>query len=83
MYFNAEHKGNRMKRKILLLAALILLVFQGKSIQLLIPMDEAQNNHLKSYGIAYWVLQRDVEVKWLLNYSGGSFLMQNMPEIEN
>jgi len=46
-------------------------------------MDETQNNHLKSYGIAYWLLQRDVEVKWLLNYRGGSFLMQHNTEIEN
>ncbi len=46
-------------------------------------MDETQKDHLKSYGIAYWVLEKDVEVKWLLNYRGGSFLMQYYPEIEN
>ncbi|HDR52364.1 MAG TPA: asparagine synthetase B [Mariniphaga anaerophila] len=46
-------------------------------------MDDTQRNHLKSYGMAYWVLQRDAEVKWLLNYRGGSFLMQHHPEIEN
>jgi len=33
-------------------------------------MDEAQKNHLKAYGIAFWVLQKDVEVDWLLNYRG-------------
>jgi len=43
---------------------------------LLIPMDETQRNHLKAYGIAYWVLQKDVEVSWLLNYRGGSFMFQ-------
>ena len=37
---------------------------------LLVPMDEVQKNHLKAYGIAYWALQRDVEVTWLLNYRG-------------
>ncbi|MEI6433716.1 MAG: asparagine synthetase B [Bacteroidota bacterium] len=37
-------------------------------------MDESQKNHLKAYGIAYWVLQKDVEVSWLLNYRGGSFM---------
>ena len=72
-----------MKLKIFFLAGLILLVLHAKSIYLLIPMDDTQNNHLKSYGIAYWVLERDVEVKWLLNYRGGSFLMQHLPEIEN
>jgi hypothetical protein len=39
-------------------------------------MDQAQKNHLKAYGIAYWILQKDVEVDWLLNYRGGSFLFQ-------
>jgi hypothetical protein len=72
-----------MKQRILLLLTGILLVFQAKSIHLLIPMDEIQKNHLKSYGIAYWVLGQDVEVKWLLNYRGGSFLMQHYPQIEN
>ena len=41
---------------------------------ILIPMDNTQRNHLKAYGIAYWVLTNDVEVQWLLNYRGGSFL---------
>ncbi len=47
-----------------------------------IPMDESQKNHLKSYGITYWSLERQVEVKWLLNYRGGSFLMEYHSEIE-
>jgi hypothetical protein len=46
-------------------------------------MDETQKDHLKSYGITFWTLEKDVEVKWLLNYRGGSFLMQYYPEIEN
>jgi hypothetical protein len=37
-------------------------------------MDENQKNHLKDYGLAYWVLQKDVEVDWLLNYKAGSFM---------
>lgn len=49
---------------------------------ILIPMDDAQKNHLKSYGLAYWVLEREVEIKWLLNYRGGGFLMDYYPEIE-
>lgn len=40
----------------------------------LIPMDETQSNHLKSYGIAYWVIESGVSVDWLLNYKGGSFM---------
>jgi len=46
-------------------------------------MDNAQKNHLKAYGIAFWSLQRAVEVKWLLNYRGGSFMLPQIQEIEN
>jgi len=72
-----------MKIKFLFLVGLLFIVLQARSIQILIPMDDTQKNHLKSYGIAYWVLERDIEVKWLLNYRGGSFLMKHLPEIEN
>ena len=51
--------------------------------KILIPMDnDSQKNHLKAYGIAYWVLQNDIEVEWLLNYRGGSFLMSHYKTIE-
>ena len=46
-------------------------------------MDEDnQSNHLKAYGIAYWILQNDIEVDWLLNYRGGSFLIKNYSSIQ-
>jgi len=41
--------------------------------KLLIPMDLSQTDHLKAYGITYWLLEKGVEVDWLLNYRGGSF----------
>ncbi len=45
-------------------------------------MDEnSQKNHLKAYGLAYWILQNNLEVDWLLNYRGGSFLIKNINEI--
>ncbi len=50
---------------------------------LLIPMDLKQNDHLKAYGIAYWVLQQHINVEWLLNYRGGSFLFTDTPVFEN
>jgi len=50
---------------------------------LLIPMDKSQSNHLKAYGVAYWVLQQGVEIGWLLNYRGGSYLIQYHQRIEN
>lgn len=50
---------------------------------ILIPMDNTQKDHLKAYGIAYWTIQRDVEVSWLLNYRGGSFMCKYNKLIEN
>jgi len=50
---------------------------------ILIPMDENQANHLKAYGIAYWILRNEIEVDWLLNYRGGSFMVQQYPAIQN
>ncbi len=43
---------------------------------------DGQKEHLKAYGITYWTLERQVKVKWLLNYRGGSFLMPNSEEIQ-
>jgi hypothetical protein len=45
--------------------------------QLLIPMDNSQKNHLKAYGLAYFALKHDIEIYWLLNYRGGSFMFRN------
>lgn len=47
----------------------------------LIPMDLAQKDHLKAYGVAYWVLTQGINVEWLLNYRGGSFLMDEYPAV--
>ncbi len=69
--------------KISLLPVLLFMALHSGAVSLLIPMDDMQKDHLKSYGIAYWVLEQNIEVKWLLNYRGGSFLMQHYPEIEN
>ena len=49
--------------------------------KLLIPMDLEQTDHLKAYGIAYWALQHNIQVEWLLNYRGGSFLVDNADAI--
>ena len=46
-------------------------------------MDLEQKDHLKAYGVAYWVLKQDVEVHWLLNYRGGSFMIKDAKEIQN
>lgn len=50
---------------------------------LLIPMDYAQSEHLKAYGIAFWILEHQVEVDWLLNYRGGAFMFRHVPVFES
>ena len=43
---------------------------------------ESQTEHLKAYGITYWTLEKQLKVKWLLNYRGGSFLLPDSEEIK-
>ena len=72
--------------KIIIRIAVLLIIslvdVQSHAASLLVPMDDSQTNHLKAYGITYWVLQNGVEAKWLLNYRGGSFLMPYNADIE-
>ena len=50
---------------------------------ILVPMDsDSQAEHLKAYGLTYWTLQKQLKVKWLLNYRGGSFLLPDTEEIK-
>jgi len=60
--------------KYLLPFAFYLLPLLTRAASILIPMDDAQKDHLKSYGIAFWVLKNGGTVDWLLNYRGGSFM---------
>ena len=72
-----------MIRPFSLLFIFILYSFSLKASHILIPMDEdTQKDHLKAYGIAFWTLENDLTVDWLLNYRGGSFLIGNQTEIE-
>ena len=49
--------------------------------QLLVPMDAAQQDHLKAYGLTYKVLEAGVRADWLLNYRDGSFLLPDSPPV--
>ena len=69
-------------KKILLITILLLGLIRAQASYLLIPMDESQTNHLKAYGIAHWVLENQISAQWLLNYRGGSFLVQYDKAIE-
>ncbi len=69
-----------IKILIFILTGYFASVAQSKYI--LIPMNAKQTNHLKAYGIAYWVLTQQVNVDWLLNYKGGSFAFIYFPKFE-
>ena len=71
-----------MKKFIFLLLSFLLLFNYSNAAYILIQMDSEQKNHLKAYGIAYWILQSNLEVDWLLNYRGGSFAVKQIPQIE-
>jgi hypothetical protein len=49
---------------------------------MLVPMDLSQTNHLKAYGLAYQMLTQGIQVEWLLNYRGGSFLARRSSDME-
>lgn len=60
----------------------LLFSFGARASMILVPMDEtSQKNHLKAYGITYWVLSKNYKANWLLNYRGGSFLLPDAQEI--
>lgn len=60
-----------------------LFIAQAFASYIIIPMDaETQDNHLKAYGITFWVLEKGIKVKWLLNYRGGSFLLPDTERIQ-
>lgn len=62
-----------MLKKILIIFLLSIAPLFSQKI--LIPMDLSQTDHLKSYGIAFWVIKNGQTVDWMLNYRGGSFMM--------
>ena len=71
-----------MRMRLSLVLSLLLATAGAAHAQhLLAPMDDAQANHLRAYGLAYWVLQRGERVEWLLNYRAGSFLLPDAPAV--
>jgi hypothetical protein len=69
--------------KVFLLFFLLLTSVICRAASILIPMDDVQKDHLKSYGIAFWMLKNNQEVDWLLNYRGGSFMMPYSKAVED
>lgn len=65
-----------------LVLALLFMVRTVSASSILVPMDERQTNHLKAYGVSFWVLENGIVMEWLLNYRGGSFLFPHLQGIE-
>lgn len=70
-------------KKFFLIGILFFTVGRSFASYLVIPMDDSQKNHLKAYGLAYWALKGELEIYWLLNYRGGSFLIPNTKAVAN
>jgi hypothetical protein len=68
-------------RRVVLLLVLLLPLNIIRAQRLLVPMDDAQQNHLKAYGLTYNAIKAGVTAEWLLNYRGGSFLLGDTPEL--
>jgi hypothetical protein len=82
MNMKFEYKNMISTLKYFFLVVLLTFSMLGRANYILIPMDESQKNHLKSYGIAYWVLNSEIEIEWLLNYRGGSFLIPYFKSVQ-
>ena len=44
-------------------------------------MDLTQTDHLKAYGVTFHALEDGLKADWLLNYRGGSFLIDQSDKI--
>jgi len=66
-----------MIKKIFTIAIFFFIAMQVQAAYMVLPMDTKQKNHLKAYGITYWVLNNGAEAFWLLNYRGGSFAFRH------
>ena len=74
---------SNLVKKLSLFLLFCSIIFSAKAAYIFIPMDENQNNHLKAYGIAFYALEKEVKVDWLLNYQGGSFMIKQHATIED
>src|SRR5210317_1251796 len=73
----------KMRLKIVTIVSMLMLNWICASANtIFIAMDQTQSNHLKAYGIAYWIIEQGVEVDWLLNYKGGSFMVDYFQKLK-
>lgn len=73
---------NQLFMAVCLLCCTLMGALPAQAQKLLIPMDDSQSDHLRGYGVTYWILEKTgTDVEWLLNYRCGSFLAEDLPEI--
>ena len=71
-------------KKLLIILTFLLISNSIWASFIYVPMShDNQKNHLKAYGIVYFSLEAGLKSKWLLNYDGGAFLIENNKIIEN
>ena len=70
-------------KRLFVTIALLLSMIPAFCTHILIPMDLEQKNHLKAYGIAYYAVAHQIDMSWLLNYRGGSFMCAYNDAVEN
>jgi hypothetical protein len=70
-----------MSRIIFIMLLVLAVTAPARAQQLLVPMDQTQSEHLKAYGLTFWVLDHRMTAEWLLNYRSGSFLLPDRPEV--
>lgn len=89
MKVSTDRRSQRCRRAVALglgIAFLLLCPWAGSGLagRLLIPMDDAQTDHLRAYGLAYHALDKHgIDVEWLLNYRCGSFLCDDLPALRD
>ena len=72
-----------MVKRLLPITVFLIISHAAFCSYIMIPMaEDQQKDHLKAYGIAYWVLEKGVKVDWLLNYRGGSFAFKYAEKLE-
>ncbi|MGI5818727.1 MAG: asparagine synthetase B [Armatimonadota bacterium] len=72
-----------MRRIVPAICLIVLLIAPAGAQHLLVPMDDAQRDHLRAYGLTWWCLDdpRGYECEWLLNYRAGSFVLPDRADV--
>ncbi len=71
-----------LARRLLLLSLLLAVAaVPARAQNLLVPMDRGQTNHLRAYGLTFWVLEQGEKAEWLLNFQGGAFLLPDRQDV--